>query len=227
MKQGLFITFEGPDGSGKSTQARLLAEDLTTLKFEIVLTREPGGTPLAEEIRRVILTPSAEPLDPLAEIMLYTAARAQHVRQLIQPALAAGKIVICERFVDSSLAYQGYGLGWDREFIKEINRMAIGEFQPDLTFLLDLEITECKRRLTSRTARNKQGADRIESRGVDFQAKVSRGFREIAAANSRIAQVEVTNKTIRAIHSELLNILSSKLDLDLSGLKDGETFLAE
>jgi dTMP kinase len=220
MKQGLFITFEGPDGSGKSTQARLLAQDLTTLNYEIVLTREPGGTPLAEEIRRVILTPSAEHLDPLAEIMLYTAARAQHVRQLIQPALAAGKIVICERFVDSSLAYQGYGLGWDREFIKEINRMAIGDFQPDLTFLLDLEVAECERRLTSRISKGKQGVDRIEARGVDFQSKVSRGFREIAAANSRIAQVKVTNKTIRAIHSELLIILSSKLELDLSRLKD-------
>lgn len=220
MKQGLFITFEGPDGSGKSTQARLLAEDLTALNYEIVLTREPGGTPLAEEIRKVILTPSAEPLEPLAEILLYTAARAQHVRQLIQPALAAGKIVICERFVDSSIAYQGYGLGWDREFIKEINRMAIGEFQPDLTYLLDLEVTECNRRLTSRAARGKQGTDRIEARGADFQTKVSQGFREIAAANSRIVQVEVTHKPIRAIHSELMAILSSKLDLDITGLKD-------
>ncbi|HEY8463807.1 MAG TPA: dTMP kinase, partial [Bacillota bacterium] len=137
MTEGYFITLEGPDGSGKSTQARLLAEYLQKSGREIILTREPGGTPLAEEIRKLILTPTAETLEPMTEILLYTASRAQHVARIIKPALAAGKVVICERFIDSSLAYQGYGLGWSLDLIKTINRLAIGDCRPDLTFLLD------------------------------------------------------------------------------------------
>lgn len=212
MQKGFFLTLEGPDGCGKSTQTRLLADFLKSQDYEVLLTREPGGTPLAEEIRNVILTPSQEPLDPIAEILLYTAARAQHVNTLIKPALASGKVVICERFIHSSLAYQGYGLGWDLEFIRAINRMAVGEFQPDLTFLFDMDAGESLKRVANRNgAPQKPNVDRIEARGVSFQEKVRRGFLELARDDPGIILINSSQRSIKDIHSQLTEILTAKV----------------
>lgn len=208
MKQGCFITLEGPDGGGKSTQARLLAEYLEKQGREVVLTREPGGTPLAEEIRKLILTPTAEALEPMAEILLYTASRAQHVQGLIKPALAAGKVVICERFIDSSLAYQGYGLGWDLELIKTINRIAVGDLAPDLTFLLDNDPRQGLQRVARRSDANRTTVDRIEARGVAFQERVRQGFLELAAAQPRIILIKTAQRTITEIHQEIITHLA-------------------
>ena len=135
---GIFITFEGIDGCGKSTQVRLFTDWLVKQGKPVLVTREPGGTPLAERIRRVLLEPVEEEVYPLTEILLYAASRAQHVAGQIGPALAAGKIVICERFVDSTFAYQGYGLGYDLALIKELNHVATGGLVPDWTLLMDL-----------------------------------------------------------------------------------------
>ena len=206
MKRGLFITFEGPDGCGKSTQAKLLANFLRERRHDVVLTREPGGTPLAEEIRRVILTPTAETLDPTAEILLYTAARAQHVNQFIRPALTAGKIVISDRFSDSTLAYQGFGLGRDLNLIREIYRLAFGDFQPDLTILLDLEIALCQER------RERRVADRIESRDPQFHQRVREGYLEVARKNSRFMIIDASRKSIAAIHSEITAHLTNEFN---------------
>lgn len=205
MRQpGLFITLEGADGCGKSTQGRLLADYLKNNGYPVLLTREPGGTPLAEEIRKVILTPGAETLDSTAEILLYAASRAQHVNGVIKPTLAAGNMVICERFIDSSFAYQGYGLGLDLETIKGINRMAIGDFEPHLTFLLDMETEICQERLRQRSVANQTGIDRIESRGATFQEKVRQGYRELAQKSSRIVLIDISRQGIQEIHQRIV-----------------------
>jgi dTMP kinase len=204
MEKGFFITLEGPDGGGKSTQARLLVDYLQKAGYEAILTREPGGTPLAEEIRRLILTPTEENLAPMTEILLYAAARAQHVQGLIGPALAAGKVVICERFVDSSLAYQGFGLGWNLELIKAVNRLAIGEFMPDCTFLLDNDAENGLVRVKQRAEAANNSVDRIEARGVAFQQRVRQGYLELAAQESRIILINTAGRTIEDIHDELV-----------------------
>lgn len=207
MRPGYFITLEGPDGGGKSTQARLLAEYMGKIGRKTVLTREPGGTPLAEEIRRLILTPTGEPLEPMAEILLYAASRAQHVQGLIKPALQAGKTVICERFVDSSLAYQGYGLGWDLQLIKDINSYAIGGVMPDLTLLLDNDPELGLARVHQRSGQTETGVDRIEARGITFQQKVRAGFLELAVGEPRIIVIDTTGRSIDEIHREIIGQL--------------------
>jgi dTMP kinase len=214
MEKGYFITLEGPDGGGKSTQARLLVDYLKKTGYETVLTREPGGTPVAEEIRRVILTPTEENLAPMTEILLYAAARAQHVQGLIRPALAAGKVVICERFIDSSLAYQGFGLGWDLELIKTVNRLAIGEFMPDCTFLLDNDAENGLARVTRRAGAANSSVDRIEARGVAFQQRVRQGYLKLAAQKPRVILINTAGRTIEDIHDELVAQLG-KLKIQL------------
>jgi dTMP kinase len=204
MQNGYFITLEGPDGGGKTTQAGLLADYIKQCGYEVILTREPGGTPLAEEIRRLILTPTEEILRPLAEILLYAASRAQHVQSLIQPGLAAGKVVICERFIDSSLAYQGYGLGWDLELIRRINRLAVGEVMPDLTFLLDNDVRLCLDRVISRSDKIRTKVDRIEARGVEFQERVRRGYLELASRDPRMIIIDTSQKEIETVHREMV-----------------------
>jgi dTMP kinase len=208
MGQGYFITLEGPDGGGKSTQAKLLLEYLRQRGHEVILTREPGGTPVAEEIRRVILTPTEENLAPLTEILLYAAARAQHVQGLIEPALAGGKIVICERFIDSSLAYQGYGMGWNLELIKAVNRMAVGGFMPDCTFLLDNDAANGLARVAQRANAARNSVDRIEARGISFQQRVREGYWELAAQEGRIILINTSGRTIADIHNELVSHLA-------------------
>jgi dTMP kinase len=212
MSKGLFITLEGMDGCGKTTQARLLSEQLTQMGYQVVLTREPGGTTLAEEIRKVILTPTQENLDPMTELLLYTASRVQHVNQLIKPALVEGKIVICERFVDSSLAYQGYGLGWDLELIRQLTRTAIGDFQPDLTFLLDIETGQGNSRVINRSNSAKVNIDRIEARGESFLDKVRHGFLALAAGEPRIILIEATHKSVKEIQHKLMKLVLAKME---------------
>jgi dTMP kinase len=178
----------------------------------VVLTREPGGTLLAEEIRDVILTPGHEELAPEAEILLYAASRAQHVARLIRPALAEGKIVVCERFTDSSLAYQGYGLGYDIELVRRVNQAATGDLEPDLTILLETEAAESLQRATNRAGRNGSGMDRIEQRGLEFQERVRQGFLKLAAATSRIKVIPTTTKSIARIHLEVQAVVAGELE---------------
>ncbi|MCR4425666.1 MAG: dTMP kinase, partial [Firmicutes bacterium] len=137
--KGVFITIEGPDGAGKTTQAQLLAEHLSSLGYDVVRAREPGGTPIGMHIRDIILDLKASAMSPMAEFLLYAADRAQDVNEVILPALKAGRVVIGERFTDSSIAYQGYGLGLSIEDIRTVNRIATGGLVPDLTILLDID----------------------------------------------------------------------------------------
>jgi dTMP kinase len=216
MEKGYFITLEGIDGCGKSTQAKLLYQRLQTKGCRVLLTREPGGTDLAEEIRRVILTPGKEELDPMAEILLYAASRAQHVNRLIKPALEAGQVVISERFVHSSLAYQGYGLGRDLKLIRDINALATGDIQPDLIFLLDSAPETSGKRVAKRSKLNGHDTDRIEMRGLSFQDRVRTGFLTLAQEDASIIVINTAGKSINAVFLEIAGIVSEKLNIELS-----------
>ncbi len=207
MEKGFFITFEGLDGCGKTTQAKLLYDYLLSKGFSVLLTREPGGTPFAESIRQLILEPSDEEPNPLTEMLLYAAARAQHVGRLIKPELAKGKIVLCERFVDSSIAYQGYGLARNLELIKKINEVATDNLEPDLTFFFDIAADNCLQRLIKRNLDTNTTLDRIEARGDEFRHKVRQGFLKLAEEEPRIVLVNTTGKEIEAIHQEVIMLL--------------------
>ena len=175
MAKGIFITLEGPDGSGKSTQIELLSEYLRKKGYDIILTREPGGAVVSEEIRKVILNPELKEMKDMTELLLYASARAQLVGEVIKPALEQNKAVISDRFIDSSAVYQGIGRGLGVETVYEVNRYALQGVFPDLTFLLDLDAEEGIKR-------KKQQAelDRMEQQDLAFHQRVAMGYREIA-----------------------------------------------
>jgi dTMP kinase len=167
----MFVSLEGLDGSGKTTQARLLGARLEAEGHEVVLTREPGGTPLGEEIRNLVL--HGGDVAPWAEAALYAASRAQHVEKLIRPALARGATVICDRYVDSSVAYQGIARGLGLERVLDLNLAAVGGLLPDRTILLEIGVAEA-------TARMDRDLDRIEREGDTFRVRVAAAYRELA-----------------------------------------------
>ena len=174
MPRGIFITFEGTDGSGKSTQFRLFADYLRQNGFDVVLTREPGGTRISEKIRNIILDPVNTEMDPMTEALLFASSRAQHVEELIRPSLEEGKIVLCDRFMDSSIAYQGYGRGLG-DCVRIINEYAIGGLQPDITFYLDLD-PDAGRERNTRAGKT----DRMEQEKMEFHRRVYNGYRELS-----------------------------------------------
>lgn len=177
----MFITLEGGEGVGKTTQQALLAERLQREGYACVSTREPGGTALGEALRELLL--HGDPLTPLAELLLYAADRAEHVNKVIAPALAVGQVVICDRFTDSTLAYQGYGRGLNLEQIRQLNHLATGGLQPQLTLWLDLapEVGLARSRL----------GDKLEQEHLEFHRRVYRGFQALAAAEpQRIVRID-------------------------------------
>lgn len=177
-RQGLFVSFEGIEGCGKTTQAMLLAKWLKSRGHQVIVTREPGGTPLAEKIRKVLLDSRNHQMSPLTELLLLQASRAQHLAQVIIPALKAGKIVVCDRFADSSTAYQGYGRGMDLEMVKQLNQIAVDGCWPGLTLVFDLPVEQG----FARAAKRKRALDRMEKQERAFHQKVRRGFKAIAKA---------------------------------------------
>jgi dTMP kinase len=179
---GLFITFEGPDGSGKSTQARLLAERLRRDGHPVLETVEPGGTAIGQQIRRILLDPANRELRPIPELLLMFAARAQNVEQSVLPALAEGKIVVSDRFTDSSIAYQGGGHGLAWETVLAVDRIACQGLVPDLTLCIDID-TETG--LARAQARNEQHEMRYEQQGADFHQRVRAAYHEIARREPR------------------------------------------
>ena len=181
-KEGIFITIEGPDGSGKSTQLDRLHSYLRGRNLPVLLTREPGGTPAGEAIRKILLEPVvAHDLAAETELFLFAASRAQHVRELILPALSQGRIVLASRFIDATVAYQGYGRRLPLDMINAINEMATGGLKPDLTIILDIETEEGLRRACSVEKDTPRGeADRIEAAGSEFHQRVREGYLAIA-----------------------------------------------
>jgi dTMP kinase len=210
-RRGFFLTLEGPDGSGKSTQAHRLAGRLTAAGYHCTLTREPGGTPLGEEVREIVLH-KLSPI-PVAEALLFYAARAQLVAEVIKPALTNGDVVICDRFADSTLAYQGYGAGQSIDALRAVAGYAVGDLVPDLTILIDLPAEEGLRR-----KRTGEEINRFESAlDLDFHRRVRDGFLALAAAEpARFAVLDgllSPDQTEVAVAEALRPRLANKLEL--------------
>lgn len=194
--RGIFITIEGSDGSGKSTQIKFISNYFADKKREYVLTREPGGTAIGEQIRTLILDRSNSEMNAVAEAFLYAASRAQHVAQIIKPALEQGKIVICDRFLDSSIAYQGYGRGLG-ESVEIINKYAVMGCMPDITFLMELNPEVSSSRI------EKKEKDRLEVEKIEFHREVFRGYMELSKRYpDRIVRIDA-GKSINEISVEI------------------------
>ena len=208
MARGRFITFEGPEGSGKSTQVQNLAAALRAEGKTVLLTREPGGTRLAELIRGLVREEVDDPPVTRSEVLLFLAARAQVVANVIKPALARGEWVICDRYADSTFAYQGYGRGIDVGLLKSLNDFATEGLVPDLTILLDIPPEVSRERLASRQAATATSADRIEQAGQAFHRRLREGFLELAKAEpDRFVVIEasgsresISETVLRAVH---------------------------
>ncbi|MFZ3121785.1 MAG: dTMP kinase [Thermodesulfovibrionales bacterium] len=204
LKKGMFISLEGIEGTGKSTQARMLSEYLTKKGYETALTEEPGGTPISRQIRKVLLSTKHDKMDYMAELLLYNAARIQHIKEKIAPELTKGRIVITDRFSDSTVAYQGYGRGISLKLIDSLDRIATGGMRPDLTILLDLDVE-------TGLMRNKHinKVDRLELEDVRFHKKVREGFLKLAVKEPKRIKLVKASKSIDAVHREVVKIISS------------------
>ncbi len=210
--KGLFLSFEGPEACGKSTQVELLASRFNRSGREVVKVREPGGTKTGELIRDILQHDLAkEPIVPEAEALLFAASRAQLVRTVICPALNHGKVVIADRFVDSTTVYQGYARGLGMKAIKKLNDFAVGDCMPEVTFLLDLEMNAGFERLKGREAITGRGHDRMERAGVDFHSRVRSGYLDFAAGQPERLVVLDGSLSAGDLHSEIWQILKDRL----------------
>lgn len=204
----LFITFEGPDGSGKTTITRHVAQKLEEKGVDVELTREPGGIEISEKIREIILDVNNTTMDDRTEALLYAAGRRQHLVERVLPALAAGKVVVCDRFVDSSIAYQGYGRGIGAEAVYSINHFAIESHMPDVTFFLDIDPIKGMERVGKRAPE-----DRLELAGDAFHQKVYEGYKKIIERDTGRIVVINAEQSIDVITLEILEILSERFGL--------------
>lgn len=202
----MFLTLEGPDGSGKSTQARLLAEHLQARGLNVLLTREPGGTPIGDQIRNVLMNLRNTGMRAEAEFLLFSASRAQHVREQIQPHLQAGGTVVCDRFYDSSLAYQGYGHRLDLEALRRVTAFATGGLTPDLTLLLDLPVEEGLQR-----RRENGNWNRLDAYDGEFHQRVRQGYRQMAAAEPERWIVLDARLDVEALHAAVCQAVLPRL----------------
>ncbi len=203
---GHFITFEGVEGCGKTTQIELLKTHLESKGYSVLVTREPGGVPIAEAIRAVLLDTGHDAMAPVTELLLYEAARAQIVEEIIRPALEAGRIVLCDRFADSTTAYQGAGRGLPMEEIERLHHLATRGVWPNLTFVLDLPVEQGLER-----ARVRGRADRMEQQALEFHRRVRLGFLEIAAREPRRVKVITGAQPIEDIAAIIRDIVDATL----------------
>lgn len=208
--RGRFITFEGGEGSGKSTQAESLAQHLRSLAINVVLTREPGGSPGAEAIRHVLLSGAAKPLGAEAEAILFAAARDDHVRNTIRPALDRGSWVVCDRFIDSTRVYQGALGNVDRRLLRGLERITIGDLKPDLTLILDVPHEAGLARAAKR--RGKRKADRFEQEEADFHRKLREAYREIAADDPKRCVLIDAQQPPDKVAERIWTVVNERLD---------------
>jgi len=202
MNKGLFITIEGPDGAGKSTQIPFIQRFLEEKGYKVLLTREPGGTVIGEKIRGILLDKNHQEMSDITEALLYSASRAQHVTEVIIPALNEGIVVLCDRFVDSSIAYQGKGRGLGLESIKNINDFATCGLTPDLTILLDIDPEIGLKRVNAT-----KEVDRLEQEKLDFHRKVYEGYKELVNMYPKRIKVIKANQSIEAVNKDIENKL--------------------
>jgi dTMP kinase len=209
LSAGRFITFEGGEGAGKTTQIKLLAAFLTQAGIEPVTTREPGGAPGAEEIRRLLLTGEPGRWDAESEALLMVAARRSHLVATVWPALTAGRIVLCDRFMDSTEAYQGWGRGLPREAIVALHRLIAGDFAPDLTFILDLPVADG----LARTATRPGNETRFERMGYDFHERLRLGFLDIARREPQRCVLIDAGADAAAVHERIVATVRDRLGI--------------
>ncbi|NLL70498.1 MAG: dTMP kinase [Epulopiscium sp.] len=208
---GWFITMEGPDGSGKTTQIQLLKQELQKQGYEVLVTREPGGTSIGEQIRKVILDVNNVAMDPMTEAILYAAARAQHVKELIQPALEQNKIVLCDRFLDSSIAYQGVARGLGMDMVEGLNHYATGGLNPDITFFIDMDPVMGLQR-----KKNQAQLDRLEKETLDFHQKVYKGYLALwKKYPDRIHRISGDDQ-VESIHQQIMSKVKERIKRGLS-----------
>lgn len=204
--KGIFITFEGPDGSGKTTQINLLKEYLNSNGYDIVITREPGGTDISEEIREVILNKKNTKMDRITEALLYAAARAQHVSEVIKPAIESGKAVICDRYIDSSIVYQGIGRGLGIDFIEKINAMAVQDLMPSVTIFLKIDPKEGLKRRKDSDVLN-----RLDLENIEFHKQVYEGYLELEKKyKKRICSIDAS-RGIDEVSKDIIEIVEKTI----------------
>lgn len=211
---GFFITFEGIEGCGKSTQSALLAERLSELDYEVTRTREPGGTGIGRRIRAVLLDPDSKGITGLTELMLYSADRAQHIAEVIEPALASGGVVVCDRFFDATVAYQGYGRGLDTGLIWALCETATQGRRPEMTLLMDLPVVAGLGRAISRNDANGAHKEaRFEQEAVEFHERVRRGYLEIAEKEPDRVKIIDASGTVDEIRDAVMKVVQGALQI--------------
>jgi dTMP kinase len=210
--KGTFITFEGIEGSGKSTQIALLANYLTARGVRHVLTREPGGTLIGDQVRRILLDPANRSLDPAAELLLYAASRAQHLREIIIPALADGAVVLCDRFSDATLAYQGYGRGLEIGMINALDRLVTAGMRPDLTLLFDIEAASGIARARGRNnSRGLETEARFENEELVFHERVRQGYLTLVMQEPERIRIVDASSSPEVIQAQVRQIIDERL----------------
>lgn len=213
-----FITFEGIEGSGKTTQIRQLAEELRRQGYQVLQTREPGGCPIADQIRGILLHPDNAAMVSRAELLLYAAARAQHVAEIIQPARAAGQIVLCDRFTDATLAYQGDGRGLERGLIEQLNQLAAGDCQPDLTLLFDLPVAVGLGRARQRETEQQDSSEgRFERETLEFHQRIKDGYLALASAAAERFRIIAADQGVAQISRQITDIVKNFLQEKTGG----------
>jgi len=205
--RGRFISFEGGEGAGKSTQVRLLADALTHKGIRCLSTREPGGSPGAESIRELLIQGDVGRWDPMSEALLNFAARRDHVTNVIEPALCAGTWVICDRFTDSTIAYQGFGQGLEISLIQDLHRTAVGDLWPDVTFILDIPVADGFGRVANRST----DIDRYERMDSQFHIRLREGFLEIARKNVERCAVVDAQPPVDVVHQAVITLIEQRL----------------
>ena len=207
MKQGRFVSFEGIEGCGKTTQIALLSDVLTNRAIAHSVTREPGGTAVGEGIRKILLHSETIHLTPAAELLLFYASRSQNILEKIEPALAKGEVVICDRFYHASMAYQGYGRGIPIDFIEKLTDLVCGERRPEITILLDIEPEVGLARARARNSRRAEDEGRFEMEEVPFYTRIRNGYLDLASREPGRIRVVPANRSIEAVHQDVLKIL--------------------
>jgi dTMP kinase len=203
---GFFITFEGMDGCGKSTQLEMFARALKDRELDFIVTREPGGTALGEGVRKLLVSDVSLGISPAAELLLIVGARAEHVAEVIRPGLAKGQIVISDRYTDSSVAFQGYGRGIDLSLVNQMNRFATGGLTPDLTIIFDLEPELARARLSARPVGGLLGA--LDEEALDFHARVREGYQMLAASEPSRIRVIDSSGTPEKTHAAVMSLVT-------------------
>ena len=214
-EQGIFITIEGPDGCGKSTQAEILVAYLKSKNIPVILTREPGGCSIGEEIREILLKPRNEQiLSDETELFLFAASRAQHVRETILPAISIGNVVIASRFIDATTAYQGYGRGLPIDSIRDVNELATGGLKPDLTIILDIDSEKGIHRARGVDEETPSGeVDRIEAESIAFHKRVRNGYLEIVKNEPERCVLIDSDRPISEVSGDIMNCITDRFDV--------------